>query len=530
MDRARPTQSLRQLVNADDSTIPDVFSARARSSPDKIFLLWGDRNWSYRDSLEQIEGFAGFLRALDVGSGVPRVASYLNNCPEALWTWLGTMFAGGIMIPLNRQHKGLLLADMLQRSTADVLVTDTSALDNLPDLDPHIPLTIVVTDDDLSGSSSGLLSFQKCLNKQSFKRVDLQPTDQACVLFTSGTTGRSKAVRIPHNQYCRGGARLVDAFELHCDDVFHNWLPLYHLGGQLHMTMTAIIAGGTVALLPTFSGSSFWSEVESYKVSVLCGFATILHLLWSLPERQDESNASLRIGIFAGIPKDLHQAFENRFGMALRENYGMTEADPITHPQPGLTTPPMSCGPAGDDFEIAILDNQDEKLPPSTVGEIAIRARAPGVMALGYERDESATREAFRGGWFHTGDFGMLDEQGFLYFKGRGSNYIRRRGENVSVSELESIILTHPDVEECAAIAVPSDLGEDDIKLAVAVRKDCCLSPGEVYQYAADRMAAFMVPRYIEIFPELPRGDVGKVTLADLKDIGPMVWDAQLRK
>ena len=521
------TRSLRRLVGADDATIPEVFAARARSSADKAFVLWEDQNWSYSDSLALIEGFAGYLQSLNIGTRRLRVATYLHNCPEALWAWLGTMFAGGIAIPLNRRHRGSLLNDMVHRSAAHVLVTESRALDELPDLDQTGLVAVIVVEAKPPKNVKGLLTFAESHNRKNFVPVSLAPNSQACTLFTSGTTGRSKAVKVPHNQYCRGASRIVDAFGLTPDDVFHNWLPLYHLGGQLHMTMTAIVTGGTVALLPNFSRSCFWSQVREYSVSVLCGFATILQFIWSLPEQEGEADSSLRVGIFAGIPTDLHRAFERRFGIALRENYGMTEADPITHPQPGMETPPGSCGPAGDDFDIAIVDTRDERLSSGVIGEIIVRARAPGVMTPGYEMDEVSTREAFRGGWLHTGDYGALDEHGFLYFTGRGSSYIRRRGENVSVSELESLMLRHPGVEECTAVGVPSDVGEEDIKLVVAPREGCRLSPEEIHQHAVDRMAPFMVPRYIEILPKVPRGDIGKVILANLRELGTGVWDAQ---
>jgi crotonobetaine/carnitine-CoA ligase len=190
-------------------------------------------------------------------------------------------------------------------------------------------------------------------------------------------------VRIPHGQYVRGAARVVDAFDLGPEDVFHNWLPLFHLGGQLHMTMTAVICGGAVALFPRFSRSGFRGEIETTRASVLCGFASILNVIWSIPEREGDHLGSLRIGIFAGIPPQLHAPFERRFGMRLAENYGMTEADPITLPRAGRPAPKGSCGFPTDDFEVAIFDEHDLPAPAGAVGEIVVRARAADVMSHG---------------------------------------------------------------------------------------------------------------------------------------------------
>lgn len=527
VNQGRKPTSLLRLVNAEHSTIPEVFAARARLSPNKTFLLWRDEIFSYAESLGKVEGFAGFLQTVNPSSTTIRVATYLENCPEAMWAWLGTMFAGGVLIPLNRQHKGALLEDMIRRGAPDIFITEASALGELPDFDSSNIQLVITVGSDFADQPRNTVLFRECYDPHSLATVHAKPTDQACAMFTSGTTGRSKAVRIPHNQYCRGASRLVDGFELNSNDVFHNWLPLYHLGGQLHMTMTAIIAGATVALSPKFSLSAFRSDMERHEISVICGFAAILKFIWSLPEVPGESETSLRVGIFAGIPTDLHKAFEARFGMMLGENYGMTEADPITHPRPGLEPPLGSCGPRGEDFDIAIADDEGHPLATGKVGEIIVRSRVPGVMFLGYEGDEAATRKSFIGEWFRTGDLGLLDKDGFLYFKGRGSSYIRRRGENVSISELESIILTHPGIAECVAVAVPSEVGEDDIKLVVVPSNERDLKPEDVYKFARSHMAPFMVPRYIEIVSKLPKGSVGKVLLTDIKEIGPEVWDSE---
>ena len=530
-------RSLLSLLGRDSASIPEVFARRAERSPESTFLIWEGTAWSYRRSLELISGFAGFLMRSARSSGRLRVATYLRNCPEAMWAWLGTCFAGGVAVPLNRNHKGTLLAGMVRRSGATVLVTEAEALSELPSpaslgiellllVDtvreaPEFPIDTVP-----EAPAIPMLRFADAQDPRAYSSVNLAPTDAACLLYTSGTTGRSKAVLVPHNQYCRGAGHLVDSFGLRADDVFHNWLPLYHLGGQLHMTMTSVICGGAVALFPTFSRSRFWTEVRGAGVSVLCGFESILRFIWSLPRRDSDAGSTLRVGIFAGIPPDLKRPFEDRFSMRLAENYGMTEADPITHPYPDVEPPDGSCGLAGRDFEISILGPDDRPLGPGNLGEIAVRPLAPGVMALGYESDHDAFRHAFRSNWFHTGDLGTMDEAGFLHFKGRLGNYIRRRGENVSVAEIEEILAGHEAVSECAAVAVPSEVGEDEIKLVVVPTADGAITPSELHAFAESRMAAFMAPRYIEFVDALPRGELGKVKLAELKKLGAHVWDA----
>lgn len=526
-----PPRSLVDLVNVEASTVVEVFDARVRASGTRTFLVWGDQSWSYADARQMAIGLGGFLQEKCGKKGI-RVASYLSNRPEAMWTWLGTLYAGGVLIAVNRQHQGSLLEDMIVRARAKALITDRAALIRLPTLDrmraAGIQLLILVDGDDRADSHPTIetVPFSQASSAAAWRTANPQPSDLACVMYTSGTTGRSKAVMIPQNQYCRNAARLVDAYGLTESDVFHNWLPLYHLGGQLHMTMTAIIAGGTVALFPSFSTSRFLQEVAATRVTVLCGFAAILHFIDSLPPSATDASSSLRVGIMAGIPMDMHRRFESRFGMQLGENYGMTEVDPITQPTPGIQTPMGSCGLPSPDIEINICDAAGTVVPNGTMGEIVLRQRVADVMAIAYEGDPDATARAWRGGWFHTGDFGTQDSNGFLYFKGRAGNYIRRRGENVSVDELCTLLLRHEAVEECAAVAVPSDVGEDDIKVVIVPRAGATVTPAQLHTFSIQTMAPFMVPRYIEIRDALPRSDVGKVKLQELHNLGKGVWDS----
>ncbi len=522
-----PVRSLRALVGKDHATLVEVWDARVAATPGATALLWEGRRWSYAQATAEIEAFAGFAaRHRPPGA---RVASYLPNRPEALWSWLGSMLAGAVFVPLNRKHKGPVLADMLARSGAAILVTERAALADLPDLAAAGIRTLVLVDGAAPVPGVDVIA---CADARAPAppRPTPRPGDLAGVRYTSGTTGRSKAVMIPHNQYARSAARLVDAYGLRATDVFHNWLPLYHFGGQMHMGMTAIVAGGAIALFPTFSRTKFLEEVRATGATVMCGFAAIMHMLDSLPRPPEGERTTLRVGIQAGIVPELHAAFEARFGVTLGENYGMTECDPITHPHDGIAPPPGSAGRPAHDVEVCVVDAEDRPVPYGTVGEIAVRPRAAAIMALGYEGDAAAAVKAWRNLWFHTGDWGTMDTRGFLYFKGRAGDYIRRRGENVSAAELVGLMAAHPAIAECVAVGVPSPLGEDDIKLVAAPKPGAALDPAEVRAFAGARMAGFMVPRYVEIVDTLPRSELGKVEPLKLKTMGPGVWDAEATK
>ncbi|MFN7056487.1 class I adenylate-forming enzyme family protein [Hyphomonas sp.] len=521
--------SVHTLLGRSDGTLREMLDARARRDPDKTFIIFDGRSWSYADALIEVRASAGRLTRLarmhddSPPADRPVIASYLPNRIETMWVFLGALYAGLPYCPLNRGHKGDLLRNWLGMCGARILITDQGALDDGVSASATSDMVVVTIDHKVDQNRLADSFFD--IEPDNELGPAPSPLSPATFMFTSGTTGRSKIIVVAQNQYCRGAGRIVDGYGLTEADVFHNWLPLFHLAGQLHMTATAILCGGTVALQPTFSRSAFWNEVESTGASVLCGFAAILHFIWSLPERPGDSRSTLRVGIFAGIPKDLHAPFEARFGMLLGENYGMTEADPITLPGPTPWRHGTSGLPAPD-FEVETRDEAGRKPPPGVHGEIYYRARVPGVRLLGRLTEKGLESIAYTD-WLGTGDLGVLDAEGYLHFRGRKSAYIRRRGENVSVAELEALLIEAEGVAECVVVGVPSNLGEDDIKAVLVAHSGCVPDAAALHRWARARMAGFMVPRYYEYVSELPRTDLGKVALADLKTLSDSVWDAE---
>ena len=333
------------LVGADGASIPQVFRARADRTGDWPFLIWEGRTWSYAEAWTVIRRWAGFLRELGAEPGGGRVAGYLHNRPEAVWAWLGTQAAGCTYVSLNRGHRGALLAEQLRRSRACVLVTEASALESIPDpVDTGIRVLVVVE----GGPDSRWIGSGEAESASPWNGPDPAPGDPATIMFTSGTTGRSKAVVIPHDQLCRGAAHLAEAVEVGSSDVIHGWMPLFHIAGQLHMTMTGAISGASVGLAPRFSASRFWTEVRDCSATVISGLPAIARILWEQPVTAEERAATehLRLGIFGPMTPELHRRFEKRLGIRIIDTYGMTEAEPLTVPVPGHRQPVGSCGGA----------------------------------------------------------------------------------------------------------------------------------------------------------------------------------------
>ena len=501
---------LLDLVPPGRATVPALFAARAERTPEATFLRWEGEAWSYREAWEEMSRFAAWVRDR-CPAQAPRVAGFLPNRPEALWAWLGTLVAGGVYVPLNRAHRGEILAGMVRRSRAQALVTDLAGLADLPEA----PAGVVLTEWDEVRALRPLAAAAS------------RPGDLAELMFTSGTTGRSKAVELSHNQLCRGAGWIAWSLELTAEDVFHTWLPLFHIAGQADAVLPTVIGGGTVALYPTFSRSRFWDQVTESGATVAIGFPHMYQLLAALPAREDDAGNPLRAGITATMPTEFVAGFESRFGVELHDVYGMTEAEPVLLPEPGTKPPPGSCGRPSPDLEVAVLDVAGAPAVAGEVGEIGFRGRIPDVITNGYEGDREATAATMREGWFRSGDLGRVDADGFFYFVDRIRHSIRRRGENISSGELEAVLAGNPEVAEACAVGVPSPLGEEDVKLVVVPVDGSDLDPAQLRAWCEGRVAAFMVPRYIEVRADLPRAETGKVMKEELRGVGPATWDAE---
>jgi crotonobetaine/carnitine-CoA ligase len=513
------SQLLIDLVGRDRATVPELLSARVERTPDSPFVIWEDRTWSYAAAYEEILAAAAAVEELVSGAPDARVASYLENRPEAMWAWLGTLVAGVIFVPLNRAQRGAVLADMVRRSGADAVITDPTGSGELEACLGRASDTAVVT--------LNSLAYRPRAGSRPSMRVAAQPGDVAELMYTSGSTGPAKAVRIPHNQLCRGGARFAECVQMSPRDRWHGWLPLYHIFAQLHMTMATIVSGASVALIGRFSLSKFWSQVGSLGTTIFGGFGNLAHMLWALPEDATDADNPTRVVVIAQARPDLIRPFEERFGLWVVDTFGMTEAGPVTLPREYGRLPVGACGVPTDDFEVAILDEDGNHVAPGEKGEIAIRPRVPDVMFHGYDGDPEATVAAWRNLWFHTGDAGRRDADGTTYFVDRLKHRIKRRGENVSPYDVELIAGSHPAVARSAVVGVPSADGDEEVKLIVTPRKGARLLPDQIHAYCQAAMARFMVPRYIEVRDDLPYSVLGKVDKAALKAHSAVTWDAR---
>ncbi len=328
--------------------------------------------------------------------------------------------------------------------------------------------------------------------------------DIAALIYTSGTTGPSKGVLVPWAELNEFASMPPDGM-IEADEAFYTVYPAFHVSGKAMLYMTARY-GGHLAIRETFSLSEFWSDIRRFGIRAAGLVGPMAALLMLNPPQPDDADNPLE-KVFMGPLIPQVEEFKERFGVVVGSGFGMTEVGVPLGTNGFELANATSCGRVRGGYHVRIVDEHDEPVPVGSVGELVVRSSEPWSLSPGYYGMPERTAEAWRNGWFHTGDGFRCDEDGNHYFVDRMKDAIRRRGENISSFEVEALVGQHPDVQECAAVAVPSELGEDEIKVLVVARGDAALDPAELCAFLEPRMPKFMLPRYVELVAALPKTD-----------------------
>jgi crotonobetaine/carnitine-CoA ligase len=483
---------------------------------------------------------ANALRELGVQPG-DRVATLIENSPEAMLAWWGTVHAGAVSVPINTAYKGAYLRHQLADSGSSVLVVEASLFDRaaavVGDLDSLHHLVVVGETPEVSPVVTHqwdtLLEADD--SPPSFVPA---PGDLATFIYTGGTTGPSKGCMLSHNYHGALAEQIGICWERTAADVVWTPLPLFHFNAISVAVVGALVYGGRAAIYSRFSVSNFWPEMNRVGATVTSTLGTMAYLLAHDVDRPEmpqsgapEANTSLRLIGAAPLPVEVDTVIKERFGVATFSGaYGVTEASLISWQPTGTKNRPNAAGVLNDEyFDVRIFDDDDNELPPNTEGEIVIRPKRPHSMFEGYWGRPEATVETSRNWWYHTGDVGRVDDDRFLYFVDRKADYLRRRGENISSFEVERVLMSHGELADVAVHAVPSPLTEDDLKITATLKEGSTLTEEALFRWCIDELPYFALPRYIEFRAELPRSPVGRVLKRDLRDetIGEHVFDAE---
>jgi carnitine-CoA ligase len=521
-------------------TIPGVLDAQAAVRPEQSLLVIDDVPLSYRSLQERSIAAANVLIGLGLEPG-DRVALFMGTCPEWVTLWFGLCRLGAVAVPINTAYRGDFLANQLRDSNTKMVALDRSLADRVFAVAGDVPSlrTVLVRQDGPPAGGVGDLTAPPQVQVHSIEQLlegatsavegaaDLPEFPIGAIFSTSGTTGRSKGVLSTQHYLLHAAQSMVDLWRLQPEEVIHGPLPLFHLSA-VGTVLGPMLAGGTGILDSTFSVSATWDRVRRYQASGIALAGAMLSMLWNLPPDPRDAEIPLRFISAAPVPKESFEAMEARWRCRIVTCYGMSEAFPLTVAGVDQENRVGASGRPNPHFDVLLFDPEDEPVPVGEVGEIVCRPRQSHVMFEGYDGRDRETVEQFRNLWFHTGDMGRFDEDGYLYFADRKKDAMRRRGENISSFEVEQTLLRHPQVAEVAAVGVPSELGEDEVMVYVVAAGE--LTDMEAFMdFCCEHLPYFAVPRYLEVTPELPKNVVGRILKHELRarGVSASAWDRE---
>jgi carnitine-CoA ligase len=492
---------------------------------------------------------------LGIGQG-ERVATLLENSPEALLAWAGTVLGGRVAVPVNTAYKGQYLRHQLADSGARLVVVSADLFErvqqvaaDLPALD-HIVVVPNAADEADAPSGAEALSIPASVGRIGVKYweevlgaddpepdISVKPSDLGTFIYTGGTTGLSKGCMLSHNYHEALARQIGICWRREPSDVVWTPLPLYHFNAISTVVLGTLVYGGRGAIYRRFSVSNFWPEMNRVGATITSTLGTMAYLLAHDVDRPEmprsgaaEANTTLRLLGAAPMPVEVDEVIKSRFGVTTFSGaYGVTEASLISWQPPGTVNKPNAAGVTNDEyFDVRIFDDDDNEADRDTEGEIVIRPKRPHVMFEGYWGRPDATVETSRNWWYHTGDIGRVDQENYLFFVDRKADYLRRRGENISSFEVESVLMSHGSLADVAVHAVPSKMTEDDLKITATLKQGESVDPSDLFEWCVDRLPYFALPRYIEFRAELPRSPVGRVLKRQLREEGVSgsTWDA----
>lgn len=507
-----------------ERTIPALLDRQAALHGERPLVRCGELVRSVAELRDAVAAWAGTLAQAGVEPG-DRVVLMLSNRLEMLELMLACAWRGAIAAPLNTALRGTQLEHVVRNADARLAILEADfapAVAALPaDAQPE---RVWVFDGQAHGAGEWSPPPQP---GEPLAPAEVGPGTIATIFYTSGTTGPSKGVLGPHAQIHGFARRVADFLEIDGDDVLHNCLPLFHVNAWCCF-FQALLSGATYAIGRRFSASRFWEEIVACDASVTYLLGAMIPILLKQPVSELEREHRIRIVNGNPPPAELMRAAHERFGIRVAENYASTETSaifgaPLERLRDGWVGPPM------DGFEVKVVDEDEVEQPPGVPGELLIRPQEPYLIASGYYRMPEKTVEAWGNLWFHTGDRMVRDEDGWYRFVDRLKDSIRRRGENISAFEVEQAVATHPEVAEVAVIAVPSELGEDEVMAVVVARAGAEIDPEELIRTIEPQLAYFALPRYVEVVESLPVTENGKVKKYELRERGvtEATWDRE---
>lgn len=518
-----------RILPAEQCVLSAVLQRRAAAQPDAPFAHFEDGSaWTFAQALAQTRRTAAALQRLGVKAG-DHVNVCLPNDADAVRVWFAINWLGAVFVPVNLAYRGHMLEHVVADARASVIVMQADLVQRLAEIARAALRDVVVSGTDAQ-AVEGLRQHDLAALVEAEAEdaappaAPVRPWDTQMVIYTSGTTGPSKGVLMSYQHVVTASSSTWPYLD--ASDRFLVNLPLFHVSGVGGVVMPLLL-GGSFAMVRGFSTADFWQVVRRTRSTSVVLLGVMASFLLKQPPAPGDREHTLRTVTMVPLSEDA-QAFSQRFGCDVHTVFNMTEVSSPLRAGPN-PAPVSTCGRPRPGVEVRLVDASDCEVPLGSTGELVVRCDSPWAMNSGYLNNPAATASAWRNGWFHTGDAFRVDEQGNYFFVDRMKDAIRRRGENISSFEVETEVCAHPAVQEAAAVAVPSEFGEDEVLVVLALKPGASFDAAEFLGFLARRMPQFMVPRYVRVLKVLPKTPTLKVQKHLLRSAGltPDTVDAQ---
>lgn len=506
-----------------DATIRDVLERRAAQTPSDVYCSFRGRDLTLAELDSAVNQVANGLLASGLKAG-DRVALMLPSHPDHIVAILALCKAGLVRVPVNTSLIGASLEYPFQRFAPHALIADEQHREVLePVLARARNMRVFWRDEDGTGSYGAITNNGNAQPPSVLPAAD----DILALTPSSGTTGAPKGVLKSDRTLRAGAMGVLRVSGATSGAIFLLWESLHH-GAGVAVMIAALLERIRLVMVEKFSASAFWAQVREHGVTHIHYLGGVLPILLKQPESPEDRNHKVKVAWGGGCPPEVWEPFSRRFCVEMHEGYGMSEL--TTFVTANIDGPAGSIGKPLAFFDLRLVDDNMRDVLAGTPGEIVVRNRQPGLQFLGYFGDETASRDAVRDGWFCTGDLARSDEAGWLYFGGRKKDSLRRRGINISAWEVERVIAEHDAIEECALVGVPSELGDDELKIFVRAKSGHTLEPQELVTWCRSRLPHFQVPRFVAFIDEFPKTPTQRIRKGELSRATQGVWDAETAK
>jgi len=493
--------------------IVELLNSRVSQSPDKPFIFSeaDGRSYSYLQFARAVNRLATLLSQQGIKKG-DVVSLLLPNSVEYVIAYFACWQLGALAGPINSLLKEHEVTYVISDSEAKALLVHTQFLPIIEKIRPQLTtLQSVITFDNESDATAGIIDGV-------FEEADISQDDEAIIIYTSGTTGKPKGCLLTHGNIVANARQISEWLKFGPTDRLLTIMPLFHMNAVSVTTMAALYAGGSTVVSPKFSASRFWKIISDYQITSFGSVATMLSMLLTtypdgVPDGLNIDQVRFAMCGSAPVPAEIIRRFEETFGCLVIEGYGLSESTcRSTFNPPDTRRRQGSCGlPIGN--EMRVVDENDKDVEDGTLGEIVLRGEN---ILKGYYKNPTATAEAFRNGWFHTGDIGYRDPDGFYFIVDRKSDMIIRGGENIYPREIDEVLYQHPAIASAAAVGMPDDLYGEEVTAFVVLKESTSATVEELITFCQERLADYKCPKTIRIVKEIPKGPTGKLLKREL--------------